>query len=123
MYEVTVRDKFAAAHHLSGDIYSEKCKRVHGHEWKVTVTVSSPKLDANGMVVDMGRIKKVIREFDHTYLNDDFPGVFYPNPTAEVIARVIAKRIEGELGVTVEMVEVEESEGNIVRWIRDERGA
>ena len=120
MYELTVKDKFAAAHRLSGDIHSGKCKRLHGHEWKVTVTVSSPRLDTYGMVVDMGLIKEAIRQFDHTCLNNDFPELFNLNPTAEIIARVIAEEVEKRTSVTVTMVEVEESEGNIARWIRDE---
>lgn len=69
--------------------YDSPCKRLHGHNWKVKIIIEGNELDENGMLIDFVEVKKVVDLFDHRYLND----LIHANPTAEIIAREIADRI------------------------------
>lgn len=85
---------FDAAHHLPG--YDGPCKRIHGHTWKVRVGISGPVDSKTGMVLDFKDLKKMLEEevvdrFDHQDLN-----TFFPNPTAENIARAIFEGIKND---------------------------
>lgn len=79
---VTRTFTFDAAHILPW--HAGKCSRLHGHTYRVDVSVTGP-LDTNGIVVDFGDIKTaaaaVIDPLDHTLLNDTLD-----NPTAERLA-------------------------------------
>jgi len=90
MYSVRVESSFAAAHFLTH--YHGKCERLHGHNYRVEVVVSSPSLDAQGIVMDFRELKKllkeVLHELDHQYLNDLAP-FGQQNPSAENIAKFI----------------------------------
>lgn len=98
MFEVNVEETFAAAHNLRN--YKGKCESLHGHNYKVRVTVSGKELDATGLLYDFVNLKQaiqgVIRSLDHVYLNE-FPPFDVLNPSAENIARYIyeeaAKRL------------------------------
>ena len=50
MFEVSVEQTFAAGHALRN--YKGKCENVHGHNYRVQVTVEGPELDATGLLVD-----------------------------------------------------------------------
>lgn len=83
---VTKEFEFASAHFLTK--YHGKCERLHGHNYKLAVTVKGDIAD-NGMVVDFVLLKKVVKEhiidrLDHYCLND-----FMENPTAEVMIKWI----------------------------------
>ena len=114
MFELTTIVDFEAAHRLAG--YEGKCCRLHGHNWRVEVTVAGPKLDGLGMLVDFRALKqevaKVIETLDHYYLNEIEPFRAL-NPTAENIARYVhrelAARLAPGLGVAVKAVKVWES--------------
>ena len=90
MYEVNVDEEFAAAHNLRG--YKGKCEDLHGHNYKVRVTVAGEELDSVGLLCDFVQVKKVIRDviraLDHKYLNE-LPPFDVLNPSAENIARYI----------------------------------
>jgi 6-pyruvoyltetrahydropterin/6-carboxytetrahydropterin synthase len=90
MYEVSVDETFAAAHNLRG--YKGKCEDLHGHNYKVRVTVEGTELDSVGLLYDFVRLKQVIsgviRSLDHKYLNELSPFDLL-NPSAENIARHI----------------------------------
>lgn len=85
MYRITKAWSFAAAHHLPSLPDGHKCRRVHGHNYRVTLTLESMRLDAHGMVVDYGDLAPfgniIASLLDHRDLN----GVL-TNPTAEVLA-------------------------------------
>lgn len=90
MYEVIVDSEFSAAHNLRG--YRGKCEKLHGHNWKIEVTVSKKNLDKSGMVMDFKVLKAILKEIlqplDHAYLND-VPYFKKANPTSENIAEFI----------------------------------
>lgn len=112
MYYISKRFEISGAHNLTLD-YESKCQRLHGHNWIVTVYCRSKDLDKNGMVCDFAHIKGIVNEkLDHRYLND----VFDFNPTAENIAHWICDQV----GDKCYKVSVQESEGNIAIYERDE---
>lgn len=94
MFELTIISEFEAAHRLPD--YPGKCCRLHGHNWKVEVTVAGAKLDKLGMLVDFKEIKNevhiVLGGLDHYYLNEIAPFNTI-NPTAENIARHVFTEI------------------------------
>ncbi|BBP45710.1 6-carboxy-5,6,7,8-tetrahydropterin synthase [Thiosulfatimonas sediminis] len=109
---------FAAAHTLRG--YPGDCAKLHGHNWKIEVQIVGSKLNEIGMVVDFKEIKRhakeVIKELDHTYLNDH-PHFASTNPTAENIAAYLYQQIAARIGSqTVQMhsITVWENERNCV---------
>jgi 6-pyruvoyltetrahydropterin/6-carboxytetrahydropterin synthase len=90
MYEVSVDETFSSGHALRG--YKGKCENVHGHNYKVRVTLAGKELDNVGLLYDFVHLKQVIqgviRALDHRYLND-FAPFDTINPSAENIARYI----------------------------------
>ena len=90
MYEVFVDETFAAAHNLRN--YKGKCENLHGHNYKVRVTLAGPELDASGLLYDFVHLKQVIHtvihSLDHKYLNEMKPSTSL-NPSAENIAQYI----------------------------------
>lgn len=88
MYRITRTVEFSAAHHLPTLPEGHKCKRPHGHNYKVTVQLRADELDADGFVMDFGVISQLVRQYDHRDLND-----FIKNPTAEILARTIFDQI------------------------------
>jgi 6-pyruvoyltetrahydropterin/6-carboxytetrahydropterin synthase len=114
VYELTIIVNFEAAHRLPD--YPGKCSRLHGHNWKVEVTVAGQELDKLGMLIDFRVLKqevnKVIETLDHYYLNEIEP-FREVNPTAENIARYIHGELNHHLAstrdVTVKSVKVWES--------------
>jgi 6-pyruvoyltetrahydropterin/6-carboxytetrahydropterin synthase len=90
MYEVSVDETFAAAHNLRG--YKGKCENLHGHNYKVRVTLAGKEVDSVGLLYDFVHLKQVIqgviRSLDHKYLNE-LPPFDAVNPSAENIAKYI----------------------------------
>ena len=89
---------FESAHRLPNVEEGHKCGRLHGHSFKTTIFVSGPVGDDTGWVIDYADLKKVFNpiweELDHRYLND-IPGL--ENPTSEVLAKWIWKRLKPDL--------------------------
>jgi 6-pyruvoyltetrahydropterin/6-carboxytetrahydropterin synthase len=98
MYELTVERGFAAAHCLRG--YDGPCSRLHGHNYRVEVTVAGRELDAHGMLMDFGILKAVcdavIEPLDHQHLNEVEPFV-ETNPTSENLARFVFASVAASL--------------------------
>ena len=90
MFEVTVEEKFASGHALRN--YKGKCENVHGHNYRVEVTLDGERLDDTGLLVDFVELKKVVHgvldRMDHQWLNE-FPPFDVLNPSAENMARYI----------------------------------
>jgi 6-pyruvoyltetrahydropterin/6-carboxytetrahydropterin synthase len=85
--------RFEAAHRLPLVPEGHKCKRLHGHSYRVRITIKG-KVNELGWVCDFGDIKKafapLIFRLDHSYLND-IEGL--ENPTCENVAVWIWNRI------------------------------
>jgi 6-pyruvoyltetrahydropterin/6-carboxytetrahydropterin synthase len=116
MFEVSVEHTFAAGHALRN--YKGKCENVHGHNYRIQVTLRGPQLDATGMLADFVELKRVLRAIseplDHVFIND-LPPFDTLNPTAENMARYFAEKMAEELKVTVpvEVAEVKVWETDI----------
>jgi len=120
MFELTIMAEFEAAHNLCN--YQGKCNRLHGHNWKVEVTVQGQKLDEIGMVIDFtvlkAEVKKIIDRLDHYYLNE-LAAFQQQNPTAEHIAKYIYDELVDLLvkhDVTLYQVKVWESARSAVAY-------
>ncbi len=98
MYEITVTSHFSGAHRLR--LLRGKCEDLHGHNWKVEVSVVSKRLGAEGVVIDFRilkqKLEKVLKPLDHTYLND-LPSFSRIGPSSENIAKYIFDRLSSEL--------------------------
>lgn len=100
---------FEAAHRLPNVPADHKCARLHGHSFRVRVTVTGNVGDDTGWVTDFADVSAVVApvvaELDHRYLND-IDGL--ANPTSEVVARWLWDRLTGALaGLTA--IEVRET--------------
>ena len=100
MFSVTVRDHMMIAHSLQGEVFGP-AQRLHGATYVVDATFRRATLDADGIVVDIGRAAEVLRallgELGYRNLDDEaeFADV---NTTTEALARVIADRLAEALG-------------------------
>jgi 6-pyruvoyltetrahydropterin/6-carboxytetrahydropterin synthase len=99
MFEVSVEQTFAAGHALRN--YHGKCENVHGHNYRVLVTIQGPQLDSIGLLVDFVEVKKlmnrVIDRLDHQFINDLAPFDTI-NPSAENMAKFFYDEISNGLG-------------------------
>jgi 6-pyruvoyl-tetrahydropterin synthase len=105
VFSVTVRDHMMIAHSLRGEAFGP-AQRLHGATYVVDATFRRTDLDADGIVVDIGRaadaLRAVVGELGYRNLDDeaDFAAT---NTTTEVLARVVADRLvdrveAGDLG-------------------------
>ena len=107
MFSVTVRDHMMIAHSLRGEVFGP-AQRLHGATYVVDATFRGADLDADGLVVDIGRAAEVLHAVvaELTYRNlDDEPGFVDMITSTEALARVVADRIAerahtGALGET-----------------------
>lgn len=94
MYEISAKFSISSAHFLSN--YEGKCRRLHGHNWKITVYIKGAELDNLGMLVDFNVLKKYFKviegELDHCSLNEH-EYFTQKNPTAENISEFIFNRM------------------------------
>ena len=96
---------FEAAHWLPSFPEGHKCRRLHGHSFKVDVVVAGEVPEDQGYLIDYGEIKQAIeplkQQLDHYCLND-IGGL--ENPTSEMIARWIWDRLKPSLDLLSEVV-------------------
>ena len=95
MFSVTVRDHMMIAHSLRGETFGP-AQALHGATYVIDATFRRADLDADGIVVDIGRaaeeLHAVVSEL--TYRNlDDEPALAGMNTTTEALARLIADRL------------------------------
>ena len=95
MFSVTVRDHMMIAHSFRGDVFGP-AQRLHGATYVVDATFRRIELDADNIVVDIGRaseeLHSVLAELTYRNLDDEsaFAGV---NTSTEALARVVADRL------------------------------
>lgn len=120
MYIIRKTFEVSGSHQLNLP-YESPCNRLHGHNWRITVEVTSYTLNQEQMVVDFGKIKKLVHDLlDHQDITNRISG----NPTAENIAGQIHDRVSAELDTTLRAAEnakvsevvIQESEGNVAIW-------
>jgi 6-pyruvoyl-tetrahydropterin synthase len=100
MFSVTVRDHMMIAHSLRGEVFGP-AQRLHGATYVVDATFRRAALDADGIVIDIGRAADELRAVlaDLAYRNlDDEPDFAGMNTTTEALARVVADRLAERLG-------------------------
>lgn len=115
VYEIFVKDHFAAAHALRG--YDGNCANMHGHNWDVEAYIQCTRLNQLGIGVDFRDVKEIVKDvlgkLDHTNLNEvaEFGSI---NPTSENIAKFLYNELSRRLNtevITVKKVMVFESPG------------
>ncbi|TXD41755.1 6-carboxytetrahydropterin synthase QueD [Lujinxingia vulgaris] len=94
--ELVKEFRFEAAHRLPNVPEGHKCQRLHGHSYRVTVTVRGEVDPQMGWLLDYGDIKAavkplIVEQLDHYYLNE-IEGL--ENPTSEVLAGWMWERIK-----------------------------
>ena len=121
VYSVNVRDHFMIAHSFHGEAFGP-AQRLHGATYVVDATFRRAELDADGVVVDIGRaseqLRAILAELNYRNLDEE-PAFAGKNTTTEVLAREIFDRLVraihgGQLGdaaggVTSLCVKLEES--------------
>lgn len=105
MYSVTVRDHVMIAHSFTGEVFGP-ARRLHGATYVVDVEFRRPDVDADGIVVDIGRagdaLKRILGEVNFRNL-DEIPAFKGRNTTTEFMARYVFEQMatairSGELG-------------------------
>src|SRR5512147_1498226 len=110
MYQLKICTYFASAHNLMN--YQGECENLHGHNWKVEVSVEAKTLDKAGLGIDFKILKAetnaLLKTLDHKYLNELSPFADL-SPSSENISRYIFHELSKKLNndnVTVAMVTV-----------------
>lgn len=121
MIVVTKLFEFEACHHLPH--YDGACHNIHGHSYKLEVTVSgqvskNEKDPKCGMIIDFKDLKAIVNsvavdKYDHSNLNE-----FFPNPTAEIMVKQIAVDIMSKLpqGVYLMSCKLWETSTSYAEW-------
>ncbi len=145
---ITKKFSFETGHALYG--YDGKCKNVHGHSYKLNVTViGTPISDQNhvkfGMVIDFTDLKKIIKEeivdvFDHaTVFNKNTPHVDLAKelkdrghtvllvdyqPTSEMMVIDFAEKIKQRLpkNISLHSLKLQETESSFAQWFASDNG-
>ncbi len=139
---ITKQFNFETGHALYG--YDGKCKNVHGHSYKLSVTVIGEPISDNtqvkyGMVIDFSDLKKIVKDeivdvFDHaTVFNKNTPHVELAKelkdrghhvilvdyqPTSEMMVIDFAKKIQPKLPTNVRLfsLRLQETETSFAEW-------
>ena len=145
---ITKQFTFETGHALYG--YDGKCKNVHGHSYKLSVTVigtpiNDPDNVKHGMVIDFGDLKKIVRTeivdvFDHaTVFNKNTPHVELATelsqrghhvilvdyqPTSENMVIDFAAKIKEHLPPTIQLysLRLQETETSYAEWYQSDNG-
>jgi 6-pyruvoyltetrahydropterin/6-carboxytetrahydropterin synthase len=143
---ITKKFSFETGHALYG--YDGKCRNVHGHSYKLSVTViGNPISDSShvkfGMVIDFGDLKKIVKEeivdvFDHaTVFNKNTPHVELAKelsdrghnvllvnyqPTSEMMVIDFAEKIKARLPSRIKLhsLKLQETDSSYAEWFASE---
>lgn len=110
---ITKEFTFDAAHYLTN--YHGKCENMHGHTYKLHVTVEG-EINKNGLVIDFITLKQIVNEkiidkLDHSNLNDRFK-----NPTAELVSKWIWKQLSNIKVAKLKQIKLWESPTSFVTY-------
>lgn len=114
-FQITTVQTFCASHQLR--LYHGELEPLHGHNWRVRLTVSAAGLDSIGVVMDFHKLDRllgsVLKELDNHHLNDVLP----TNPSAENVAAHVASRLVLPRRVNLVSVEVWETPENSALYL------
>lgn len=120
MYEISKLHTFSASHQLSGLDPDHPCGRVHGHNYRLRITVASLRVDRHGFVMDYHQLAPFTRwvdeNLDHRHLND-LAGF---QPSAELLSRWLTEKARELLTLpddAVVSVAVSETDKTWATWI------
>jgi 6-pyruvoyltetrahydropterin/6-carboxytetrahydropterin synthase len=112
-FQITTTRRFSAAHQLR--LYDGSLEPLHGHNWKVTVTVESDKLDSIGVVMDFHELDRaveaLIAPLHNRHLNEVEP-FDRLNPSTEHVALHIGRSLRLPPNVRLHSIEVWETDDN-----------
>jgi 6-pyruvoyltetrahydropterin/6-carboxytetrahydropterin synthase len=110
-FDISVTREFAAAHQLR--LYDGSLEPLHGHNWRVCVTVSSAQLDPIGTVMDFHELERlldaIIQPLHNRNLNEVSPFSTALNPSTENVALHIGEALKLPPAVRLTRVEVWET--------------
>ena len=143
---ITKQFNFETGHALYG--YDGKCRNVHGHSYKLSVTVSGTPIDDSshvkfGMVIDFTDLKKIVKEeivdiFDHaTVFNQNTPHIELAKelqardhhvilvdyqPTSEMMVIDFAEKIKDRLpnNIKLHSIKLQETDTSFAEWFASE---
>jgi len=120
MFEITAERGFSASHQLK--LYDGTLEPLHGHNWRVRVTVSAEKLDPIGVVMDFHELQRllnaVVGPLHNSHLNDQ-AAFGSANPSAENVAVHVARELKLPKDVRLRKVEVWETAENCAIYRAD----
>ena len=118
MYSIKKSFMISAAHSLSHLPYRSPCKRMHGHNWNITVYCKGEMLNDNGMIIDFAVLKKLIHnKLDHKCLNRLKIGVTTAEAMAAWVCRTINDKFrEPSHAIYCYKVDIEETEGSVATY-------
>ncbi|HEY8748260.1 MAG TPA: 6-carboxytetrahydropterin synthase [Tepidisphaeraceae bacterium] len=113
MFEIATTRFFSAAHQLR--LYDGSLEPIHGHNWRVKVSVGASGLDSIGVVMDFHdlerRVDEIVTPLHNRHLNETEPFAAL-NPSAENVALHVARSLPLPTGISLLSVEVWETDTN-----------
>jgi 6-pyruvoyltetrahydropterin/6-carboxytetrahydropterin synthase len=123
-FEIRTVRSFSAAHQLR--LYDGSLESLHGHNWRVEVTIEAAKLDSIGVVMDFHELERLVDQIigpmHNKHLNE-LPPFAEMNPSAENVALHIARSLQLPSALTLSRVQVWETPENSAAWCRDRADA
>ena len=117
-FQIRTTRHFSAAHALR--LYDQSMEPIHGHNWKVEVTVQAAGLDSIGVVMDFHELERlvtaVIQPFHNRHLNDVLPFTLL-NPTAENVSLHVGQSLSLPAHIRLVSVEVWETAENSALYL------
>ncbi len=121
MFEISVEETFAAGHSLRN--YHGKCEKLHGHNYRVQVTLEGETLNEAGLLVDFVDLKRTlhatVERLDHEFLNE-LPPFDVINPSAANMAKYFCDEVSKSLppggGIRVACVRLWETDTSIAAY-------
>ena len=119
MYELEITKHFSGAHKLAG--YPGDCRKLHGHNWNVTVLLQASELDEIGIALDFKVLKKelnsILDMLDHKDINT-LPEFEEVSPSSEILSKFIYTKLKEKIVCTYK-VSVWETERACASYFED----
>jgi 6-pyruvoyltetrahydropterin/6-carboxytetrahydropterin synthase len=111
-FEISIRREFSASHQLR--LLDGSLEPLHGHNWRVKVTVGAASLDAMSVVMDFHELERLVDEIvmpmHNRHLNE-LATFSKPNPSAENVALFVGQKLALPKNIRLISVEVWETDG------------